>query len=398
MNQIKLREDLSVNLIQEDDNRFIYISDPLLIAEPIALPFSYYPLIQLLLEGAYTANEIAQSKAVELLNLTKEKIHTLLTNLELLYILETDNSRILMQNMQSYLSGNLRQSYCHSFSYPENVKELDIFLENILQKGKKESEIRINAILAPHIDLRLEESWEVYANSFLPLSNMEEIDTVIMLGTAHYKSSSDFMFTKKDFSTPYGIAYTDKGLLNEIENTTEIIYDDIAHYKEHSLEFHLLFLQKLLPNKKFKILPILTGSPANYIENGEIPDSNNNYENTINAIKQAIGLKGRSVLILSSGDMSHIGRKFGDDFNAKTEIERIESEDKILVNSLVNAGEGVFFEELIKNKDKNRICGTAPFYGASRLLNSPRIINTGYNIWYEQETESLVSFAGFWAI
>lgn len=396
MNPIKLREDLDVNLIQELDNQFIYISDPLLIAEPIALPFVYYPLIQLLIEGSKTADKIANDSSItKLLNLTKDKIYTLLNNMESLYLIDSDTTRIAVHNMQSYLNGNVRHSYCHSFTYPEKPEELDIFLEQILKKGKIINEGKVNAILAPHIDLRLEESWEIYANSFLPLSNINNIDTVIILGTAHYRSSSDFMFTKKDFITPYGIVHTNQELLNEIEKSININYDDIAHYKEHSIEFHLLFLQKLLPQQEFKILPILTGTPAKYLEEKKTPDTNENYNKVITAIKQALLKIGGNTLILSSGDMSHIGRKFGDEFSAENELERIRKEDENFINNIVNGNKNDFFEDIIKSEDKNKICGTSPFYAALSLLDINRVINTGYNQWNEIETESMVSFAGF---
>lgn len=395
MSQVKLRDDLEVNLIQESESKYIYISDPLLISEPIALPFAYYPLIQTLIEGGKTAEEIAQDGIAKLLNLTDEKLYILLDNLVSLYMIDTPSSRIAVENMQSYLAGNVRPSYCHSFSYPEDPTELKAFLNIMLDKGKSLTDRPVKAILAPHIDLRLEESWEVYANSFLTLKNVKEVDTVILLGTAHYRSSADFMFTKKDFETPLGKVETDQELLVEIEKNTNITYDDIAHYKEHSIEFHILFLQHLLNNKSIKILPILTGSPSNYIGDKTTPDSNEEYNQTITAIKDAIATTGKKVLILSSGDLSHIGRKFGDEFPAATEQIRIKGEDQLLIEKLSSGDKNAFFTEIAEVQDKNRICGTAPFYSALTLTETDSVTTAGYNQWHEEETESMVSFAGF---
>jgi len=136
MSQVKLRDDLEINLIQESESKYIYISDPLLISEPIALPFAYYPLIQTLMEGGKTPEEIAKDGTAKLLNLTDEKLFILLDNLVSLYMIDTPSSSIAVQNMQSYIAGNIRPSYCHSFSYPEDPTELKAFLNIMLDKGK----------------------------------------------------------------------------------------------------------------------------------------------------------------------------------------------------------------------------------------------------------------------
>lgn len=395
MNKIKLREDLDVSLIEEFGSKLIYISDPLLIAEPIGLPFSYYPFIQLLMEGKMTASEIASDSASKVINLSEEKVYILLSNMDELSLLENDRTRVAIEYMGSYLSGNVRHSYCHKFSYPENPNELDTFLDKILSKSTIEAESKIRGIMAPHIDLRIEESWSIYANSFLHLKNLEGVDTVVLLGTAHYRSTADFMYTKKDFSTPYGLVKNDLELLEAVQENALIKFDDISHFKEHSLEFHLLFLQKLLPNKNFKILPILTGSPANYLDDKGVPIEYEEYENQVQALKKAIVKLGRKVLILASGDMSHIGRKFGDDFSAGSQLIRIKAEDEVIIRSLESGRKDNFFNEIITMDDKNRICGISPFYAALSLLDLTKVKNVGYNLWNEEDTESLVSFAGF---
>jgi AmmeMemoRadiSam system protein B len=150
-----------------------------------------------------------------------------------------------------------------------------------------------------------------------------------------------------------------------------------------------------LPNKNVKILPILTGSPSEYIGDNTAPDSNEEYNNTVTAIKDAIDTTGKKVLILSSGDLSHVGRKFGDDFPAATEQIRIKGEDQMLIEKLTSADKNAFFTEIAEMADKNRICGTAPFYSALSLTEADSVTTAGYNQWHEEETESMVSFAGF---
>jgi len=396
MNQIKLREDLDVNLIKEDESQFIYISDPLLVAEPIALPFAYYTLIQVLMDGDRTEKQLLSEGVAKTLNLSNDKLRTLLENLRTLHILDNPVTSMALDQMNSYLTGDVRNSYCHGFSYPEDPQELTSFLKVMLDKGIKKSDNKPKGILAPHIDLRLEESWEVYANSFLPLENIEDVDTVILLGTAHYARTADFMFTRKDFATPLGKLETDTELLDKIAEKTEVHFDDIAHFKEHSLEFHAIFLQHFLKEKNIKILPILTGSPSNYVGEQSQPNSDNNYTQTINSIKESINELGRKTIILSSGDFSHVGRKFGDEYDAGKFISHVKDYDKELANTISANDKEQFFSLINSVGDKNRICGAAPFYAAMELLgNEAQIQKTGYSHWYEQDTESLVSFAGF---
>ncbi|MFN3196073.1 MAG: AmmeMemoRadiSam system protein B [Chlorobiota bacterium] len=396
MNQVKIREDLDVSLVKEDDSQFIYISDPLLVAEPIALPFAYYTLIQALMEDDKTEEQLVSDGIAKTLNLSDEKLRTLLDNLRTLHILENPVTSMALDQMNSYLNGNVRNSYCHGFSYPEDPIELTSFLKVMLDKGKSVSATKPKAVLAPHIDLRLEESWEVYANSFLPLENIDEVDTVILLGTAHYASTADFMFTRKNYVTPLGTLETDQELIDKIEEKTEVHFDDIAHFKEHSIEFHTIFLQHLLKEKNIKILPVLTGSPSKFVAEQNLPDSDEKYMETLVALKDSAELLGRKTIILSSGDFSHVGRKFGDEYDAGKFISHVQEYDQDLAKTISANDKNQFFKAISSVGDKNRICGTAPFYAAMHLLgNEAKIRQTGYSHWYEQETESLVSFGGF---
>ncbi len=396
MNQVKLREDLDVNLVKEDESQFIYISDQLMVAEPIALPFAYYPLVQELMDGEKSEEELIAAGIAKTLNLSDEKLSTLLENMRSLHIIENPVTSMALDQMNSYLASDVRNSYCHGFSYPEDPKELTSFLKVMLDKGSKISDNAPKGIFAPHIDLRLEESWEVYANSFLPLENVEEVDTVILLGTAHYASTADFMFTKKDYSTPLGRLETDKELLDEIATNADVHCDDIAHFKEHSIEFHAVFLQHLLKGKNIRILPILTGSPEMYFDGSGQPMDHDYYNQMIVAIKESCEKLGRKVLILSSGDFSHIGRKFGDDYDASGFVSHVKKYDQELAKSIADNDKEQFFSLVSTEDDKNRICGTAPFYAAMTLLGpDANIQQTEYSQWLEHETESLVSFAGF---
>ena len=93
--------------------------------------------------------------------------------------------------------------------------------------------------------------------------------------------------------------------------------------------------------------------------------------------------------------MSHVGRKFGDDFSAASELLRLKHEDESIIEKLTSSDKNAFFNEIAETNDKNRICGTAPFYAALNLTNSKKVTATGYNQWYEEETQSVVSFASF---
>lgn len=386
----KLRTDLEINFKDHKGEKFILIEDPYLITEPVALPTEYEVVIDLL--SKHDDFELIFEKISKyFIGLKEEQLSYLLQNLESFGLLQTPTYNFQKQQINNYLNSNVREAKSAGISYPNNKEELEAFIKEII--GEEKPELKPEAILAPHIDLRLKyESHKVYGEAFKYLHNLTDTKVFILLGTAHYKSSDDLMFTRKNFSTPMGISETDNEVLNHLESKIDITFDDISHLPEHSLETHLIFLQYVMGNKDYKILPILTGSFQDYIENKSIPVEESKLLQTLDVIKKYYHNNNVRYSILSSGDLSHVGKKFGDDSPALDFFDEVKTSDKRLIERLSSGAKDSFLNEIINISDKYRVCGTAPFHTALELTNNSRVKPLEYSYWDELETESVVSF------
>lgn len=397
MNKIPLafRTDLKPLVFTEENQKFYYFEDELQLASNQLIFSEDIFLITTLINGVNTFEFISMMLEENYqVTFSSLEISNIYNQLNSYGFIENNFIKEEKQNIKAYLDSPIRPYICADTSYPSNPIELSNELNKILSNGEVSSEMEAIAIMAPHIDFRLGElSHKVYSPAFNLIKNTNP-DLVVILGTAHYKSSDYFMFTKKLYSTPLGIVETDFDIQNKISEKLngKITYDEMAHYPEHSLEYHIVLLQHLLKGKQYKILPILTGSLFNETTNKIIPNEVDSYNKQISAIKEVLGESNKKVIFLASGDLSHIGRRFGDDFDASEQFEELYKEDEILIKHLAKINKDAFFLDIANNKDKRRICGLSPFYALLSLSN-PNISKVlAYNLWDDSPTKTAVSF------
>ena len=86
----------------------------------------------------------------------------------------------------------------------------------------------------------------------------------MILGTSHYGEPNRFGLTRKPFATPLGEAQTDGALVDALVQRAGdgVKVEDYCHAVEHSIEFQVLFLQRLY-GPRVRILPILCGPLGN---------------------------------------------------------------------------------------------------------------------------------------
>jgi len=101
-----------------------------------------------------------------------------------------------------------------------------------------------------------EYSGYVAAHAYLEISALPEGSTFIILGPNHYGIGSPLALPQSEiWETPLGQVKIDTSLRNEIMSEKSIIdIDDGAHWREHSIEVQIPYLQYV--KKDFKILPI----------------------------------------------------------------------------------------------------------------------------------------------
>ena len=149
-----------------------------------------------------------------------------------------------------------RQAAVAGTFYPADPAQLRQSVDEMLYTaGKNDALSRQKAIIAPH-------AGHVYsgpiAASLYASLDPERISRVILLGPSHQVGFSGIAAcTASSYETPLGPIEIDTAAVESIQNLPNVGYLDDAHLKEHSLEVHLPFLQRIL--KGFRLVPLVVG-------------------------------------------------------------------------------------------------------------------------------------------
>ena len=261
---------------------------------------------------------------------------------------------------------------------------------------KKEDAKRIKALYAPHIDLRI--GMKSYAQSFALLEELTP-KRVVLLGTSHYASlypdvyaDTPFIATRKTFQLPLGDVPADQKILDDMEQRQSelgISFNDRAHRTEHSLELHLILLRYLWKHS-FEIVPVLVGSfnELFYKKDGYLAEKVDNFGRYLSKNFY----DDDETLILISGDLAHIGRKFGDHQPAQKLFDEVKAFDDIFLQHAMRGDRSNMLDHIAQDNDPYRICGFPPLYSFLSGFNDLKGTSLTYNIWDETERDSAVSY------
>jgi hypothetical protein len=96
---------------------------------------------------------------------------------------------------------------------------------------------------------------------------------------------------------------------------------------------------------------------------------------------------------LISGDLAHVGKKFGDPEAASTLRRDVELFDKRFIDSASKNNPNQLHELLRAEYDRYRICGFPPLYTFLNTFPGLKGELLGYHWWDERKRESAVSIA-----
>ncbi|MEM0097374.1 MAG: AmmeMemoRadiSam system protein B [Conexivisphaerales archaeon] len=190
-----------------------------------------------------------------------------------------------------------RHAAVAGYFYPSNPDELretikSSFLSRVGPGKLPPSEHKVEALgyIVPHAGY--EYSGPVAAHVYYEISALNDNFTFIILGPNHYGIGSPIAVPLSDkWETPMGVVEIDEMLKRDIIRESNMIdVDDSAHWREHSIEVQVPFLQYII--KEFKILPI----SMSYMEMGAAIDVAETIFRTIN---------GRKTIVIASSDMTH---------------------------------------------------------------------------------------------
>lgn len=253
---------------------------------------------------------------------------------------------------------------------------------------------RLRAALIPHIDYH--RGGHSFAWGFKEVVEHADANLFVIIGTSHY-SGHRFSLTRQDFRTPLGIARTDQDYVDCLEKHygPGLFDDELAHLPEHSIELEVVFLQYLYENRRpFRIVPLVVGSFADCVANGNRPAEADDIGRMIAALRRAEAETKEPICYIISGDLAHIGPKFGDPFPVENgHLQHSRQQDLELVKQSEAVDTSGYFKVIAEEKDARRICGLPPTYTVLEAIQprSGKLLN--YDQYVHPRGHESVSFA-----
>ncbi len=261
---------------------------------------------------------------------------------------------------------------------------------------------RLCGVLSPHIDLH--RGGSTFAWAYKRLVEETDADIFVIFGTAHNPMRSLFSVTKKNFETPLGTVQTDRKFIAKLAanlsampgaGELNLFADELAHRQEHSIEFQAIFLQYLLVDRRpFTIVPVLTGSFHPFIAGKTSPAESPQVRAFVEAMQKTAADYAGRVCYISSGDLAHIGQRFGDrEFLNATRLTEQAEHDRALLEAACRPDADSFFGQIAAQSDRHRICGLSPTYTLLKVTQPKRGELLKYDQAVELDGTACVSFA-----
>ncbi len=174
--------------------------------------------------------------------------------------------------------------------YPGTESALRKNVEQLLSQAKPPVfKGKVIGLISPHAGYIY--SGLVAAHGYKLIKGTRFDDVIIVAPSHHAYFKGSSIYFKGPYRTPLGLVDVDRALCKAIVDFDEsIIYYPQAHFREHSLEVQLPFLQIALDS--LRIVPIVMGDQA--------------FDNCVRLAEAiASNVKDRNVLLVASSDLSH---------------------------------------------------------------------------------------------
>jgi AmmeMemoRadiSam system protein B len=275
-------------------------------------------------------------------------------------------------------------------AYPEEPAALAAEIDGLLAAGggTPPPGNAPRAVVAPHIDLNV--SGDSYGLAYGSLPSRAP-SAVVVLGTGH-SLADPFCLTEKTFVTPLGHIPADRETVRRLGEAGggAVSPDDFAHRSEHSIEFQLLFLQRLFPMEEVPIVPILCGPLDHFTHTPrEVPA----IARFVDELRAWLAEPPGDKLVVAGVDLSHVGPKFGDRDPAASLEPRFRATDEALLASLAQGDADLFYETVAGSGNRYKVCGFSALWTLLSILPGLRGRLLDYRVWHEEATRSAVSFA-----
>lgn len=232
-------------------------------------------------------------------------------------------------------AGDVKLPNASGSFYPGNARELSEKIDSLIAKANPEQMPgEIFALVSPHAGYDFSGGVAAYGYKLIKGKNYK---TVVVIGPSHFFGFHGIsVYPKGSFSTPLGSIGIDEGFIAKLTaKDKDIFFEPQAFAKEHSVEVEIPFLQKMLKENSWKLVPVVMGD-CSLAE----------CERFAGLLKDAIGTR-KDVLIVASSDMYH-----GYDY------DEAEAVDSLTLSYLKNMDAEGLYNGL--REGKLQLCGGLP--------------------------------------
>ncbi len=393
-NTPSLRADLEFIPIQEGERKLIAVRDHLgLVPEGTAIPAEGFGLVAML-DGQKTREKLLEElhEYSGDTRFSMKQLLDIIDQLDSVYLLHSERFAQAWQAIvQEFSASDLRPASLSGRAYPEHPEELEPFIDEVMAKAPAGAPFgKAAALVAPHIDPAL--AGPAYAAAYVNLAGAAPA-RVVVLGVGHSMPQGLFCTTTKAFETPLGVVQNDEfaSLALSRAGAGAMAVNDFAHRSEHSIEFQLLFLQRLLGSANFTVVPVLCGSPSLNLPAYTRQAFLDKAGGFLEALEEM--LEDEETLLLAGVDLSHVGPKFGHQQRAVDMEEETRAHDQALLEALAARDAGAFWAESARVEDMYNVCGFSALATLLEVLPVGPAKVLDYQFWREEPTNSAVSYA-----
>ncbi|WP_234571415.1 AmmeMemoRadiSam system protein B [Rhodohalobacter sp. 614A] len=387
-----LRRDLQMIPIEDNGRKLLYFHDSMgYLSENFALDANVQPLLQMI-TGELSIDDI--HKQIDG-SLSTENLLDFVQLLDQHRLLHSEYFHFYSDQLdQDFEKGEAREAFLAGNSYPNNAEQLQTFVSELLPDFEQENGKIPSALYAPHIEISVGK--KLYGEAFSHLKKIAP-KRVVILATSHYANyyyrfydGLPFIGSQKMFKIPGRILSPDLEVIQALDSESPengFTLKDRAHRIEHSIEFHLVFASQIWQHD-FKIVPILISGfdDLYYSQTGDLAKK---IEHFTTQLKSFID---EETFVLISGDLSHVGQKFGDREPANILREKVEQSDKQFLDLSEIGNPDHLLNHVKRDYDSTRICGFPPLYTYLNIFPDKKGELLNYFWWDEKEQNSAVSF------
>jgi len=352
--------------VREGETQSVGLRDPEGISEGILfLPPNIFYLVQFL-DGKHTRNQIAGEYLKRFGEiLMPQWVDKFIADLDEKLFLEGERFEAAKQALlESFRAQPTRPAAFAGKSYeadPEKLKQqLDGFFRSKEGPGSAPSGNAgqaLKAIVTPQVEINT--AGPIYAWAYKEVREAKTPDVFVILGVARGVIETLFACTDKDFETPLGLVRTDREFLRLFREHGGGVFfqEELAHRKDHAIEFQAVFLQHILGHTKpFTIVPMLCSFSHLHFSHSDLLAQGQRIGQFIEAFRKALAAFGKEVCFVVSGDLAHIGMRYGDlkpptDFSFHKTMQA----DLAMLKHAENGDPEAFLQFIQKEDDARRI-------------------------------------------